>query len=636
MAAVTADQVQVVLDAKVQKYIADLKSADATFARITDNMERDAASAGAAFTRIQQSADGAFSKVAAKAPATARGIEGVTGQVANLGAQFQDIAVQLQSGTSPLTIALQQGTQISAVLGMTGGGAGGAVKALGAAFASIVSPVSLATIAIIALGGFAVQYLTGLADNTKKGTEALREHAKELQKIVEGYDGAGAALDEYLNQLNRLPGSVAIQELQANFLLTKKAADDFFASVNNFGRVGTRSLNDGGRAIERLVDNFQAGNITLDQFIAGLAQVRLDPATIQRFRDMAAALEDGAIAAGNLSNLLIAISSSAAEIARNGGLQFSLDARFDGVDAAVDALKGLTPELRDQRQIIEDTYNKGMKDAVLQSQKDLIQTTRDSAIAALDEQAARTKGEEAARKSIATGNQLEAQKEREREAVEALIAGLEFELSLIGLSNQQKAVEIALRQAGAAATDEQRAAIEALVIATHTENETLKQTQELYDAIKGAADGALKGFLHDIAEGKSAGEAFKGMLDDILSKLIDFGVSTALNAIFPGLGTLAGQRAAGGPVNSGSSYLVGEKGPEIFTPTSAGRITSNADAAGMGGGGKLAIYLGPGLQAEILDQSARQSVQIVQSMTPAMIAQGSGAAAAKSQRDRVA
>lgn len=44
------------------------------------------------------------------------------------------------------------------------------------------------------------------------------------------------------------------------------------------------------------------------------------------------------------------------------------------------------------------------------------------------------------------------------------------------------------------------------------------------------------------------------------------------------IGKLAGTREIGGPVNSGQSYLVGERGAEIFTPTTPGAITSNADA----------------------------------------------------------
>ena len=49
-----------------------------------------------------------------------------------------------------------------------------------------------------------------------------------------------------------------------------------------------------------------------------------------------------------------------------------------------------------------------------------------------------------------------------------------------------------------------------------------------------------------------------------------------------GLGAFFGQaigallglpgRATGGPVSPGSAYLVGERGPEVFVPTSAGRV----------------------------------------------------------------
>jgi hypothetical protein len=43
-----------------------------------------------------------------------------------------------------------------------------------------------------------------------------------------------------------------------------------------------------------------------------------------------------------------------------------------------------------------------------------------------------------------------------------------------------------------------------------------------------------------------------------------------------------GARASGGPVAGGSSYLVGERGPELFTPGTSGNITPNN---ALGGGG---------------------------------------------------
>jgi phage-related minor tail protein len=45
---------------------------------------------------------------------------------------------------------------------------------------------------------------------------------------------------------------------------------------------------------------------------------------------------------------------------------------------------------------------------------------------------------------------------------------------------------------------------------------------------------------------------------------------------------IAGARAAGGPVNGGSRYLVGELGPELFIPKTPGTIVPN-HAMGAGG-----------------------------------------------------
>jgi hypothetical protein len=47
-----------------------------------------------------------------------------------------------------------------------------------------------------------------------------------------------------------------------------------------------------------------------------------------------------------------------------------------------------------------------------------------------------------------------------------------------------------------------------------------------------------------------------------------------------------GARALGGPVAPGGSYLVGERGPELFTPSSSGNITPNH---AMGGGANITV-----------------------------------------------
>lgn len=112
---------------------------------------------------------------------------------ANLAAQFQDIAVTSAMGMSPLQIALQQGTQISAVLGPMG--AAGAVKGLGAAFLSLVNPVSLVTIGLVAGAAAAIQWASSIGD----GANAIET---EMRSAALSFDGIKSAINE-LSALQR-------------------------------------------------------------------------------------------------------------------------------------------------------------------------------------------------------------------------------------------------------------------------------------------------------------------------------------------------------------------------------------------------------------------------------------------------
>jgi len=72
------------------------------------------------------------------------------------------------------------------------------------------------------------------------------------------------------------------------------------------------------------------------------------------------------------------------------------------------------------------------------------------------------------------------------------------------------------------------------------------------------------------------------------------------------LAGISGARAAGGPVMGGSSYLVGERGPELFTPSSSGNITAN----GAMGGNTITVNVNGGDPNSIvraLQQYVRQS-----------------------------
>ena len=72
-----------------------------------------------------------------------------------------------------------------------------------------------------------------------------------------------------------------------------------------------------------------------------------------------------------------------------------------------------------------------------------------------------------------------------------------------------------------------------------------------------------------------------GLKDMLKGLLPDWAVNLLAKIKFSDNTEKIQARAAGGSVNSGSPYLVGEEGPELFTPSSSGRIIPN-DALGGG------------------------------------------------------
>jgi phage-related minor tail protein len=91
-------------------------------------------------------------------------------------------------------------------------------------------------------------------------------------------------------------------------------------------------------------------------------------------------------------------------------------------------------------------------------------------------------------------------------------------------------------------------------------------------------------------------DAFKAMIANMISQLIQFfiidkltggiasalfGVKKAVSGGGGGGGVVTGKKAIGGPVQAGSPYMVGERGPEMFVPNQSGSIVPNKK---MGGG----------------------------------------------------
>lgn len=149
------------------------------------------------------------------------------GSTANIAAQFQDIGVTAAMGMSPVMIALQQGTQLSAVLNTMQN----PLKGLGTAFLSILNPVSLLTIGFVALTATAIQFFTASNDNAKKAAGALEEHSEWLNKTLAGYDRVRDAAEGALDAALKLPEGLVVTDLQIGLKEQEEAARKFAEQI---------------------------------------------------------------------------------------------------------------------------------------------------------------------------------------------------------------------------------------------------------------------------------------------------------------------------------------------------------------------------------------------------------------------
>lgn len=125
--------------------------------------------------------------------------------------------------------------------------------------------------------------------------------------------------------------------------------------------------------------------------------------------------------------------------------------------------------------------------------------------------------------------------------------------------------------------------------------ETMRRSLDtsLLDGFGRAGNVLERGLLSALRRGSLGFDDLKRVAFGALSEIAAYGLQAGIGSLFggatggsggagAGLGNLLGNavgaliglpgRATGGPVAPGRAYLVGERGPEVFVPTAAGRV----------------------------------------------------------------
>ncbi len=232
--------------------------------------------------------------------------------------------------------------------------------------------------------------------------------------------------------------------------------------------------------------------------------------------------------------------------------------------------------------------------AAVKTQQLLIQQRQDKLDAARE---ARINSEKAAKTQVTAMKR--AQKEAEKIAKEREMIALETRLIMTKgaqefESSMKKMGDVAGKEIDKFLSDDIKNSISGM---SNLFDEIKTQVDEVVyqgaDKVQGLAQAMGESFSAGIKGMITGAMTFKqvmsNVIDSVISKLFEmFVVQQIVGMIGKGISAITGitlpvkgAKAIGGPVQAGSAYMVGERGPEMFVPSRSGSIVPNGGASGM-------------------------------------------------------
>ncbi|CAN5192853.1 hypothetical protein BH09PSE3_BH09PSE3_00860 [soil metagenome] len=137
-----------------------------------------------------------------------------------------------------------------------------------------------------------------------------------------------------------------------------------------------------------------------------------------------------------------------------------------------------------------------------------------------------------------------------------------------------------------------------------------------------AGRGIENALVRAVRTGKLGFEDLKKVALGALESIASSSIKSGLGSLFGGGGSggliglgasilgLPG-RATGGPVSPGRAYVVGERGPEMFVPTSSGAIATNGAGGARDVRVSISVNATGGAVPGVLERSSRQVARAV-------------------------
>ena len=470
-------------------------------------------------------------------------------QMQQVGYQVGDFAVQVQSGTSAMVALGQQGSQLLGVFGPYGALAGMAL-AIGTA---IIAPMMRASEAVEK-----TEEAFKKLDETVRGLEAKKISLINPEASIELVEASQkrVALSDRLAQLNAEMVGLSGEDLALKERLFDTLEEELEKETSKYNTTVKRI-----RKLEE-ENKLLAQKKALEEKFDKLSQVQKDKLTeinSLTFLNMRYAKDTEAYKQAMVRHELDMYKLS---LIREG---------FEG--EALETLVSQRLQILYQTKALEDYNTKAAERLALEEKLMKVNYIAIDPESQLMEMSLRPSKQSGPKKTKTTKGK--------QDPLKQLMEQLQLEKELLGVNQDRATV---LRALGADrnkySTDSINQAIE-LVSQIREQNEAYERQQELADSLQSTFSDA---FMSIVDGTSSVKDAVKEMARSIISQLFEVLVLQQMVGSFnaaTGVGTgivgaiMGGSKSNGGAVQGGRTYLVGERGPELFTAPSNGKIHPN-------------------------------------------------------------
>jgi len=473
--------------------------------------------------------------------------------------QLQDVAVQAQSGTSAFVILGQQGPQLASIFG-----SGGAVAGAVIAFSALIGGVLAST-----LFG-ASESMEEMGDRAKNLAKEFDELTEAQQRAVTGtLQGQLRLLNEEIEKQEGIVANAKARVDQYAESIEQMFVAEEFTELNDEYNNQVNILTELTQKQNELKDAIKGVKPEITDLISGLKEESVLFGLVGRQRDL------------EIARLKNATPEQISEINR---LYDLIEAKQKEEEKRKKNKEALAAEAKER-----DRANQAI-DREIQRQETLAARRLDAAMQAGMSPIERMRANLEAQLELLEQDRLAATVAAEQKGQDILAIEMMYDQARINLTEQTESQITQIITREEQLREQIRLAAEQMAIARAqaTAGQLTSITKQAFGEQSAAAKAmfalqqalAMAQIIVSTEQAAVTAAAQSSVLGGLAGFLSTQAAIRAMGAI--SLGIVAGQtiagltgRALGGQVRGGQSYIVGERGPELLTMGTSGRIASN-------------------------------------------------------------